>query len=1076
MRIQTNIPAMYAYNRYRRTNTDMAKTLEKLSSGFRINRASDDASGLAISEKMRCSLTELERCRQNVSEGINIVKTADAALEEVNEMLIRARYLCAEAANGTYGEQELDAVGDEINSLFTEVDRITVGSNYNKIPLFRNAVPDSHIERREMFDPLPAGQIKTWGGIDFIHGLQKFVAGDKAKGAEATFTLEDGIDFSDKMSLDGKAVTIESGGKKYVYLFDGGTYGNLNYSGNGAFRIDLKSAAINSVEDALKQLAKASPLGYSTTSSDNIISEVKVDQDTREVTLVSRLADYVTTLSVDGRTERRTVKDGDGTKYQSATVSGPNGKLSFDKIELGNPTYANTAKATFDFSFLASTIDKETCDNLKQNQLVVGDKTIALSDIITGNTITSRDFVQKLSDKINNLDGYTASYNTTSTARTITITASGLSTTSPANILVYEKVTPSGGTSGSYQTALTGKSPGITVTKKQEATGERGAVFEIKVPTANMPQSGSSDAISFQIVRPNGVSNQYFLYDTTVNTDEELRKNCPGATGSVYKSVTPTDIHGKSQADVRDFIIGKIKEVYKEADGYRYTINGDTITLESPLGETNEPRISTYSATVQFYKPGETTSTGSKHVLYNQSDTTKGVGASASSYDTKYLKQNAVYTISGLSNTAASIQTLAGKSFQLTNPDGPYLGSGTTRGVVFYNSNNGAITAPAGYDLVDLKGIATVAKLKDELNKTGIKTDAGFTAAVSGTNITLTLSKNTDGRNVSKSSGYHEVTSIVDGTEKVKFEGGTVAGHDHYSIDFSSITDDNLESLLGKGFRVNCATCSGEYINVVFCWENSGNRMPESFQVFDKASNQMRTIHNVAVELSKVKSASSIVQDIVDQVESQLKHYTALSVDEENPAILIAQDRRVGDVYNGPATPANRVYGSVEGGLKTNFTYSIADVKVRDFPPDGSVYLKDGGVDIYVGSDPDPSLIHLHLPYIDLETLRLGKPGEVNLKASDQNASDWLERIDTANNAISKARGILGADQNRLEHTANALACEDENLAAAESRIRDADIAELMMNYTKLQIQIQAQQSMLAQANQRPQSVLQLLD
>lgn len=338
-----------------------------------------------------------------------------------------------------------------------------------------------------------------------------------------------------------------------------------------------------------------------------------------------------------------------------------------------------------------------------------------------------------------------------------------------------------------------------------------------------------------------------------------------------------------------------------------------------------------------------------------------------------------------------------------------------------------------------------------------------------------TVLKDTDGHKVSGTSGYRDVTSVVAETSPVKFAGGTITGHDHASIDFSSITDDNLESLLGKGFRVNCATCSGEYINVVFCWENSGNRMPGSFQVFDKDSNEMRTIHNMAVELSKVKSTSSIVRDIVDQVESQLKHYTALSVDEDNPLILIAQDRRPGDVYNGLPTPANRVYGSVEGGLKTNFVYSVADVKVRDFPPDGSIYLQDGGVDIYAGSDPDPSLIHLHLPYIDLEALRLGKPGEVDLNDPEQSTSNWMERIDTANNAISKARGILGADQNRLEHTANALACEDENLTAAESRIRDADIAELMMNYTKLQIQIQAQQSMLAQANQQPQGVIQLL-
>lgn len=134
MRIQTNIPAMYAYNQYRRTNTDMAKTLEKLSSGFRINRLSDDASGLVISEKMRCKITELDRCRQNIAEGVNIVKTDAAAPDEVNEKLIRAHQLCVEAANGTYGEQELNAVGDETNALFTEIDRITEESNFNKTP------------------------------------------------------------------------------------------------------------------------------------------------------------------------------------------------------------------------------------------------------------------------------------------------------------------------------------------------------------------------------------------------------------------------------------------------------------------------------------------------------------------------------------------------------------------------------------------------------------------------------------------------------------------------------------------------------------------------------------------------------------------------------------------------------------------------------------------------------------------------------------------------------------------------------------------------------------------------------
>lgn len=74
-------------------------------------------------------------------------------------------------------------------------------------------------------------------------------------------------------------------------------------------------------------------------------------------------------MSVDGESKTFSVKDGDGTKYQNAAVSGPDGKLSFDKISLGNPAYTDTASATFDFSFLGSTIDGKTLENLKQNTL-----------------------------------------------------------------------------------------------------------------------------------------------------------------------------------------------------------------------------------------------------------------------------------------------------------------------------------------------------------------------------------------------------------------------------------------------------------------------------------------------------------------------------------------------------------------------------------------------------------------------------------------------------------------------------------------------------------------------------------
>ena len=92
-----------------------------------------------------------------------------------------------------------------------------------------------------------------------------------------------------------------------------------------------------------------------------------------------------------------------------------------------------------------------------------------------------------------------------------------------------------------------------------------------------------------------------------------------------------------------------------------------------------------------------------------------------------------------------------------------------------------------------------------------------------------------------------------------------------------------------------------------------------------------------------------------------------------------------------------------------------------------------------------------------------------------QGASDAIDKIKKAINSVSSTRGDLGAVQNRLEHTINNLGVTEENMTSAESRIRDTDMAKEMMEYTKNNILIQASQSMLAQANQLPQGVLQLL-
>ena len=136
MRIQHNIAAMNSYRNYTNNVSAVNKNLEKLSSGYKINRAGDDAAGLAISEKMRAQISGLQTAQKNAKDGISLVKTAEGALTEVHDMLNRMVTLATQSANGTYDNQTDRAqLQKELNQLKTEIDRIADSSNFNGIQL-----------------------------------------------------------------------------------------------------------------------------------------------------------------------------------------------------------------------------------------------------------------------------------------------------------------------------------------------------------------------------------------------------------------------------------------------------------------------------------------------------------------------------------------------------------------------------------------------------------------------------------------------------------------------------------------------------------------------------------------------------------------------------------------------------------------------------------------------------------------------------------------------------------------------------------------------------------------------------
>lgn len=159
--IAHNITAMNTQRQYG-INTDLkAKTAEKLASGYRINRAADDAAGLAISEKMRSQIRGLTKGVQNTEEGVSLCHVADGALNEVSAMLHRMKELSVQSANGTNTDEDRENLQDEVSQLLEEIDRISEDTEFNTIHIFQGDTERTVIPAE--YEELTAGNFKVTG-------------------------------------------------------------------------------------------------------------------------------------------------------------------------------------------------------------------------------------------------------------------------------------------------------------------------------------------------------------------------------------------------------------------------------------------------------------------------------------------------------------------------------------------------------------------------------------------------------------------------------------------------------------------------------------------------------------------------------------------------------------------------------------------------------------------------------------------------------------------------------------------------------------------------------------------------
>lgn len=203
MIIRSNSAAVTALKNYKKNNNQVAKNLEKLSSGFRINRAADDAAGLAVSEKMRMQIKGLEKAKLNVQDGISLIQTAEGTMSEVHSILHRLEELAVQSANGIFEGTDRIYIQRETDELLGEVDRISKSTHFNKIKLIDGSLASSSTPG--VPPPIPPPETQTINGTKAPGIVTGGTPGTSATGS-ATGTVSLGGGASTTVTV---AVTVD---------------------------------------------------------------------------------------------------------------------------------------------------------------------------------------------------------------------------------------------------------------------------------------------------------------------------------------------------------------------------------------------------------------------------------------------------------------------------------------------------------------------------------------------------------------------------------------------------------------------------------------------------------------------------------------------------------------------------------------------------------------------------------------------------------------------------------------------------------------------------------------------------
>ncbi|SES64738.1 flagellin N-terminal helical domain-containing protein [[Clostridium] polysaccharolyticum] len=1064
MRIQHNMTAAAASRNLSILFNRQGALAEKLSSGYCINRAADNAAGLKISEKMRGQIRGLNQASRNAQDGISFLQTADGALNEVHSILNRVRELTVQASNDTNVDADREAIQQEVDQLLKEVNRISGQTEFNTRKIFDGSLSgtttspylkmdDTNLGFLEVTHDFAATQTAAGtkqvpeGYAVLANILDQEIVPQAVNTILSTFSsafhyLKDSstgigltiINDGSKNALASVSVGTSSrldsatGEKEYLYL----TY-NLTVN---AFYLQFK--ADGTLEDSVRSqlegtIAHEMIHGF----MDELLTKGMVGDDSTRYPLW--FMEGMAQSAVGGYANYNDWVNGGLRINETKSVD----QISNIVMSSSNKLSANSGNASYGTGYLA-------CMYL--GQLASG-KGLSSSAITATNISAGLDTILKKLGEGNSLDSVINEVSEgkyTSTAQFEQKFGDTDSATFVKDLTVKVGSTGNG-------SVLTGDFTSVDLVPDGAA---HSTVFDL-----------NPDASKVKNTYPEGV---YVGSGGGKTTAGKKPTEDYGTSGP--EEVDPPYI-GDKNMDISTLTAGKGDgytfdgTTLRITDGGEYTITGTRTGIQIEVDSSKDVALKMKDFTISAASASGITIGGSSKVTIDVSGKntiTSGSGAAIK------VGPSATLTITGDGQLTANAKSGSGAA-AIGGNAGQGTGTITINGtagkelVVYANGDNGEAAIGAGKNGSGGSVNKTNGILFDQPDRNGTvygrvtvsgKVDTkGGSLTVDGGAVLMVSSSGSivNGSGSANIINKGEIGNRGSIGSKVTSSGGSLKNY---------VTTIKMQKPKEVAVGAKLLSRQGAAATIFYNGSNK-EELSGNWTVKDSAGNIVDALNTVAEEGQKYQytvsytlSQSQIDKGITFADDSVFQN----SISAQSMLALYGDEEAEGSSYSSIALKDKSV--SADGRTLT-VTYEMDPVSGSS---SGSGDITAEGFMLQVGANKGQGL---SITIDKMDTAELGLDGLSVMSHKD--ASDSIEKVDDAVSKVSSIRSKIGAYQNRLEYTIENLDNTAENLQSAESRIRDLDIASAMVEYAKNSIIMQAAQAVLAQANQSRGGILKLL-